>query len=227
MNERIEEIRNFTIEKLKVIDSINDKVFQSLCLFSLLDCFAQEYGNYSKNSQEDFCNFILKYANQDYIDDLEKTDPITLYYSCEILKNRTNLSNLTDSYWNYSPNKIQKECINICNECKICKNNMNCKLIREHKYIKLLYKYRSKLVHEMNPPSLVPNDLYNYENISYYHISSLFNENDKGHWRLVFPYKYIKDLCVNVIDSYLTFCEKEDKDPFDNLKKKKYLNWYE
>ena len=98
---------------------------------------------------------------------------------------------------------------------------------KKHKYINLLYKYRSKLAHEMSPPSFIPSDLYNSENISYYHISSLRDQNDNGNWQLVIPYKYIKDLCDNVINSYLNYCEEEDRDPFSNYKNKKYLNWCE
>ena len=125
MKDRVDEIRNYICEKFRIIDKIEDSVFQSVCLFTLLDCFAQEYNNYphGKNNTS-FCKFIKDFAENSSVIDLEKFDPITLYYRCEKLKNSCSLDDLLDDTINYTLNGMQSSALLLSLE-RECYNKRN------------------------------------------------------------------------------------------------------
>ncbi|MEE3473690.1 MAG: hypothetical protein VZR24_23950, partial [Butyrivibrio hungatei] len=78
----IEKMRAFAFKELDEAMSINNRVYKNICLFSLIDCFAQEYANYPTSGlSKAFCDFILKF--QDYYDYLELPEPVTLFYDYE------------------------------------------------------------------------------------------------------------------------------------------------
>ena len=90
LEKRIEEIQNVFERQLKIIDGLEDSLFQLICMFSLLDCMAQEWDNYPDKKQADiFCDFLL--AHQSSFDYLDKVEPITLYYHIEDLIEKESL----------------------------------------------------------------------------------------------------------------------------------------
>lgn len=223
-NLRIEEIKEFVENKFTIIDNIEDMSFKHLCLFSLIECFAQEYSNYNKNNTENFTNFINIFANNPL---LEKHDPVTLYYmyNKKINNSEFNLDYLYDSITNYpeldwsgisvlpNTNKI----IKICED-----NNLD---IKRHKYINLIYKWRSKFSHEMSAPSTIFNSMQEYNAPTYYELSQLLKESNNSSVHLIFPYLFLRNLFKQAINQYIIYCETEEIDPFKNSKN--YLSWYE
>lgn len=224
MNNRYKEICDYIDKKLGIIDSINDREFQSSCLFTLLDCFAQEYSNYQPNNKKAFCYFLTTFGG-DYVDTLNRIDPITLYYSCEKLKHNCNLNNLIESF-EYAPSQMQTECSKILEECEKCRDKCKPNRKQTDRYIELLYKYRSKLVHEMSAPASIFQTMHNHEYILYYQMSELIDMDDSW-WNLVFPYKYIKNLFRQAIMSYLEHCKVKSLDPFQNNVKRQrdFITW--
>ena len=227
MEDRYNEIRTYVNNKLEIIDKINDCELKSSCLFILLECFAQEYGNYSRNNnREVFSNFLNTFLDKCLVDELNLIDPITLYYSCEKLRGAFCLDDcgfLDDSYV-YAPNQMRKQCSNILESCDSCV--VNCSKRKTHRYIDLLYTYRNKLSHEMKAPAYMLKPWNDHEHISYFYISK-FNIDantgssldDIGFWNLIFPYKYLKNLFSKAIMSYVAYCENKSVDPFINDKK--------
>ncbi len=48
IDSRIAEVQKHFEDRIESIRKINEKYFQLLCLFSLIDSLAQEYSNYSR-----------------------------------------------------------------------------------------------------------------------------------------------------------------------------------
>jgi len=79
---KIDEARKMLLTSLDEAYSIQNRVFRNICMFSLIDCLAQEYKNYpSYNSTEAFCDFVLEF--QDVCDYLDAIEPVTLFYDYE------------------------------------------------------------------------------------------------------------------------------------------------
>ena len=99
-----------------------------------------------------------------------------------------------------------------------------------HRYINLLYKYRSKLSHEMKHSSQ-SGVLKNLEHIVYYHSSSSCYIDNAWHrsewWNMSFPYKYLREIFKGTIFAYLDDCENQSKHPFENdgARLEKYKTW--
>lgn len=225
--DRYEEIHNLVNSKFNIIDNISDEAFKVSCLFSLLECFAQEYGNYPKgNNTRTFCEFLESFINANDNTDLNSIDPVTLYYSCVTLQSNHNLNHLTDGL-EYTLSGMQNECQTILTACNNCINIQDCQIRRRHSYNTLLYKYRSKLSHEMKPPAHIFEHMQKNNEVFYYHLCDLLNPSDIGVWCLVFPYQYIKNLFSKAIASYIEDCKNNSCDPFKNRKinKGKFITW--
>ena len=79
VKKEVEDLRHRFEHYIELIDSITDRDFQLLCMFSMIDSLAQEWANYPpKNEQDVFCDFVLKHQTKyDYLNEIE---PVTLYY---------------------------------------------------------------------------------------------------------------------------------------------------
>lgn len=91
--------------------------------------------------------------------------------------------------------------------------------IDKHKYSRLIYKWRSKLVHEFHSPSVVFKNMQNYEYPFYYSMSNKIHQ-------LVFPYEFLKNLFLTSISNYIAECNQNNIDPF-YFNTKNYETWYE
>lgn len=233
---RISEIQKHYEDLIESIRKIEEKYFQLLCLFSLIDSLAQEYSNHSRGQeQRKFTNFVLEFQKKWGF--LECTDPITLYYDVqEHLNNATNLDFLTEGNV-YSPAHMMKsgmtEKIVACLEAKGLQNIDEYK--RKHRYIDLLYKMRSKLSHELSTSgSVTPMGLGEVEPLPYYvSVSRVYSIDEEivedDIWELVVPVEFIELLLLDCLDNYLKFCKETQRDPFSNNKfeRKFRLAWYD
>ena len=79
---RADKVRAHFEDVVAQIDAIKDRELQLLCMFSLIDCMAQEWANYPQKGEQDvFCDFVLKHQTK--YNFLNEIDPITLYYDVE------------------------------------------------------------------------------------------------------------------------------------------------
>ncbi|WP_324665505.1 hypothetical protein VLL09_03330 [Dehalococcoides mccartyi] len=236
IDSRIAEVQKHFEDRIESIRRINEKYFQLLCLFSLIDSLAQEYSNYSRGQeQKKFTNFVLEFQKK--WDFLEYTDPITFYYDVqEHLIESVNLNSLSEGDV-YSPAHMIKsemtEKVVACLEEKGVQNIADCK--RKHRYVDLLYKMRSKLSHELSTSgSVSPMGLGEKEPLPYYvSVSRVYsidgNLIEDDIWELVVPVEFIERLLLDCLGNYLDFCKKTQRDPFSNNKfeRKFRLAWYD
>lgn len=236
IDSRIAEVQKHYEDRIKSINKIEEKYFQLLCLFSLIDSLAQEYSNYSRGQeQKKFTIFVLKFQNK--WEFLEHTDPITFYYDVqEHLDDAINLDLLTEGNV-YSPSYMIKsemtEKIVTCLEAKGLQNIDDYK--RKHRYVDLLYKMRSKLSHELSTSgSVSPMGLGELEPLPYYvSVSRVYSIDEAiiedDIWELVVPVEFIEQLLKDCLGNFLDYCKETQRDPFSNNKfeRKFRLAWYD
>lgn len=212
---RYEEIRKYINDLIVDIEKMDYYENKVGCLYSVMDTFAQEYYKYpSFGSKNAFCDFILKFATKDKYNFLELIDPITLIY--DISGTPIKLDELDEANI-YVPNSssIRK----ICNRKEV--KNANEKDKKKHKYIELLYKNRSKIIHEGNSAGLIRVKTENNYNTPIYLDYS-------SRWRLLFPYNFLKELFLDCITNYLIEQEKLGLDPFENnINRKSFYAFYD
>lgn len=247
LSKSIAEVRVFLEKKLACIDSIDDITMQAICLFSTLDCLAQEQANYPSDSKTAFCQFVLKHQRQ--CDYLESVEPVTLYYHVEDLIEKAELLpgfppekviSLEDLGYLYGEtveavlatgksqqilDYIEKQQGAVFAEKKA----------KEHQMISLLYRMRSKAVHEMSGLGELSHDKGHYlPDVPYYRDVGRAYVLD-GNWvyddvaELVIPNSFLRKILVDCIDGYLSDCEKEKRFPFSNnrITRKHKLSWYD
>lgn len=221
INARIDEIHEYVKRNFDKINLIHDNKYKTICLFSLTECFVQEYCKYEKRNSENFANFISSFVSIKDRCLLANIDPITLFYrnKHELLAKNISLSYLQDDYhYNW-------EQMSTFSESKMILSACDNKQKEKHTYLNLIYKYRSKLSHENAAPAFMFDSMYYEEKPFYYHISDLFDTTDNGKWNLVFPYIFLKNIFSNAITNFLEQRRNLDLDPFEY--KKVYYHWYE
>lgn len=236
IDSRIAEIQKHYEDRIESIRRIDEKYFQLLCLFSLIDSLAQEYSNYSRGQeQRKFTNFVLKFQRK--WDFLIYTDPITLYYDVqEDLIESVNLDFLVEGNVYMPAYMIQSELtekIVTCIEAKGLQNIDDYK--RKHRYVDLFYKIRSKLSHELSTSgSVSPMGLGETEPLPYYvSVSRVYSIDgdliEDDIWELVVPVEFIERLLLDCLCNYLDYCKEKQRDPFSNNKfeRKFRLAWYD
>ena len=218
MGNRHDEIRQFVNSKLSTIDAIKDMTFQTVCLFSLLECFAQEHSDYPKGEPgKVFRKFLIDFLDKEDLDILNLVDPISLYYNCDKLESIYSLDNLTPMI--YNPIQIQNGCADILQACDNCLDD-KCDKKEKHKYLNLLYRCRNKISHEMQTPTTRLEWMQEESHISYHKVSNV--------WHLSFHNVYLKNIFNKAIKSFINQRDKNSIDPFVNNDKarRKFIAWY-
>lgn len=214
--DRYDEIKEYVDDLIKDIDDMKFYHHKIICLCSLIDSFVQNYFDYEEGgNQQNFCEFILKFKNDNEYTYLEKIDPVSFIYDLE--GNDAVIEELPDACI-YSPNSQNLEDLRKSERC----NEINDKkLIDKHTYISLIYKCRSKLVHESNYIGIIRTKTENQYNVPiYFKIGK--------HWKLIFPYKFLKELFISCINNYLIEQKENKLDPFNNnIDRKSFLAFYD
>lgn len=243
----ITDVRAYLEKELACVDAIENTTMQAICMFAMIDCLAQEEANYIGKPHSVFCDFVLKHQKQ--CDYLESVEPVTLYYHVEDLIEKAeplpdlppekviSLDDLGYVYGvkveNILAKKKSEEILSYI-EQKMGKPYAERKA-QEHKLITLLYRMRSKAVHEMSglgeswkdKHGLQPNAPH-YRDISRGYVLN-------GNWvyddviELVFPNTFIRSILVDCINGYLAECEAIKRFPFSNndIPRKPNLTWYD
>ena len=243
----IDEARRFFDKSLACIDKIEDTTIQLISIFSLIDCLAQEASNYATDFKKAFCDFVIKHQKQcDYI---EMVEPITLYYRVEDLIEEKVL------FEDFPPEKVVSLESLGCLDSTLVKDvlqrrkseeileyikneygkDLADKLEKEHKIISLIYRMRSKAVHEMSglgESSAKTKDMYpntpHYRDVSriYVYEGNVVSDDVV---ELVIPNHFLRNILSDCIDGYLEDCKKNKRAPFSNNKiyRLNNLSWYD
>lgn len=252
----VEEVREFLTQKLNEAYSIPNTTFQTICMFAVIDCLAQEYANYPPiKAKETFCSFVLQFQNK--YDFLELVEPVTLFYDYEPKIRKTiKYSGLYefDSKLFHHELEVSIEDLKITLEptpiVEIIQSQKAEEILsiiesqdgekakkvymEKHRFISLLYKMRSKAVHELS--SLGGEHKWEIENnnqLPYYREVSRMYVEDKSIvsddvYELVIPNGFIYDLTLNCIENYLDYCINQKRQPFENninFKRKVDIAW--
>lgn len=219
---------------------------QLICMFSLLDCLAQEEAKYPVSFKKAFCQFVLKHQKQ--CDYLEQVDPVTLYYHVEEIIDETALfpdvppeKELNLKPLEYMDGKLVKEVVysDKANEildyiAKKKDRDFADEKKQEHQLIYLIYRMRSKAVHEM---SGLGEDIYSFEDFAkdepfYLDIGRnyVLNGDLMGDdvLKLIIPNIFIRNILQDCVYGYLNECEDKKRFPFENnhMTRKHILSWY-
>ena len=243
----IADIQAFLEKELACVDAIDNTTMQAICMFAMIDCLAQEEADYQGRPHDVFCNFVLKHQKQ--CDYLESVEPVTLYYHVEDLieeaeplpgfppEKAISLEDFGYVYGVKVENILSKgKAQEILDYIEKKKGNKFAEdKAREHKIINLLYRMRSKAVHEMSGLGESWKDSHGLQpNVPYYRDVGRGYVLD-GNWvyddviELVFPHTFIRSILVDCINGYLAECKAARRFPFSNndLTRKPNLTWYD
>ena len=240
---KIEEARSYLKKKLEEANSIQSQCFKNICMFSLIDSLAQEYADYpTQDAQKTFCDFVITY--QDRYSYLEKVEPVTLFYDYEPyiseIERHPELRDIVPELCSKELEVSLKD-LRLEDEQKVAeilnsdKAKELLKLIerdyganiaerfkKRHTLINLLYKMRSKSVHELSRMGGANKweIQAGYDEPFYRDLGRIYTRNGKivcdNIFELVFPNGFIYNLAVNVIGNYLNECDKQQRLPFEN-----------
>ena len=243
----ISDVRAYLEQELACVDAIENTTMQAICLFAMIDCLAQEEANYQGKPHDVFCNFVLK--NQKQCDYLESVEPVTLYYRVE------DLIEEAEPLPGFAPEKVitledfgfvygvkvenllsrgkSKELLNYLEQKE--GKGFTEKKAQEHQLINLMYRMRSKAVHEMSGLGESWKDKHGIQPIVPYYRDVSKSYVLDGNWvsvdviELVFPNAFIRNILVDCIDGYLTECQTSKRFPFSNneITRKVSLTWYD
>ncbi len=248
---RVDKVRTHFEEIVAQIDAITDRELQLLCMFSLIDCMAQEWANYpppkTKSEQDVFCDFVLKHQTKyDYLNEI---DPITLYYDVEDeigfedplpgfppIKCVTLISPWLRSVTKFAEFVHFKKVDEIAQELRKTKSEEHVtRKLERHRLIRLIYRLRSKVTHEMSAlgdehPLMKP---YQSGEPYYREVGRKYIEDGNvvsDHvYELIIPNVFIREIMLDCMDHYLTECAENDHAPFENnsFMRRFRITWYD
>ena len=240
-------ISNILKKRLSNIDQITDQTMQLICMFSLLDCLAQEQANYPQNFKKTFYDFVLAYQKQ--CDYLECIEPITLYYHVEDLIEKSVLipgyppeKEISLKSLGYLEKVSVKDVIYSGKAQEIMdyiakkkSPEYAKKKGQEHQFISLIYRMRSKAVHEMSGlgESFSFSEFYIPQEPYYRDVGRLYmldgNVVADDVFEIMIPNIFIRNILQDCVDGYLDDCRKQKRFPFENnnIIRKHRLTWYD
>ena len=247
LTKSIADVRAYLEKELDCIEGIKNTTLQTICMFTMIDCLAHEEANYIGAPRTVFCQFVLKHQKQ--CDYLQSVEPVTLYYHVEDLIEEAEpylgvplekVVTLDDLGYAYGVKVEQfletgksKEILAYI-EKKQGKSFADSKA-KEHQLISLLYRMRSKAVHEMSGLGESWKDKTGTEPTTPYYRDVGRGYVLDGNWvhddviELVFPTAFIRGILMDCINGYLDECKSSKRFPFSNndITRKPNLTWYD
>lgn len=245
--ERIAEYRKYFDHKLASIDAMGSSTTQLITMFAWIDCLAQEIADYPSDSKTAFCQFVLKHQKQ--CDYMERVEPVTLYYHVEDLIDEVVLIP------GFPPEKaVSLEDLIVFTATPVktiihgtkaheildyverkCGAAFAAKKAKEHQLVSLLYRMRSKAVHEMSGlGNCISVELREAPQLPFYReIGRNYVHN--GDWvsdnviELAIPNLFVRNILADCFDGYLADCTSNNHFPFSNnhMNRKYNLSWYD
>ena len=230
----VNQYRKYVYSIFHQLDDIEPVIIKELCYFSIMESIAQDIQNYpTKRLQDVFTEFILKYQNR--YDFLELLEPVTLFYRKEEeLSKYINLDCITDGGIYFPEDNVIRHMANeiesVVNEKLNYKGEKANKLLKNHRYVDLLYRLRCRLSHEFCESGTTESQ---FHDIPYYMNSYRMYVKDErivsdNVWTMQVPVIFLKNLCINCIDNYLDDCVENVLLPIknNNLDRICELSWY-
>ena len=217
---RQRKVRQWLHSNIPLANSITNEAFSKILLLSIIDCFAQAYAGYNVYHTTDaFCDFVLSYSSQSKV--LNYICPVTLGYDYDLKPSLEDgiLYSIDDPYLAQEGERL----------LQLLPENIREKARRKHRYVGLLYATRNKLVHELNTlghqidfmngkPTIVQGSLIDYVDGKIAQIKE---------WSPYFPKKYIYDLTIETVYTYLDHCDSEKKMIAPIETRKSRYSWYD
>lgn len=233
VKESVNDWKKYIYSVVEQVERVESEIVKELCYFSIMESIAQDLSNYDidKNQKDIFTEFVLKY--QDKYSFLELVDPVTLYYRKEEkLSSIVSLVNIIDGGV-YAPKDhvIRNTADNIeIAVKKLFEDKYAKRLLKDHRYVDLLYRLRCRASHEFSQSGISKNENHSEPYyISCYRVY-VKDENivEDNVWKLNIPSKFLKDLCLNCVDNYLEECLKTNSLPVanDGMGRLCELSWY-
>ena len=215
------------------VENIESEVVKELCYFSIMESIAQDLSNYADNKKQKdiFTEFVLKYQNRYSF--LELVEPVTLFYRREKdLSGFVSLNTIIEGGI-YSPeDKVIRDTADAMEKVvkNLFKEEKANNLLKDHRYVDLLYRLRCRASHEFSQSGISKNE----NHAEPYYISCyrvyVKDENivEDNVWKLNIPSKFLKELCLNCIDNYLEECLNTNSLPVSNdgMGRLCELSWY-
>lgn len=216
---KVQRLKEVTLMRIHEIEKLDSYLFRNICLFSIVEQYAQDNGGYGRKNTDMMNNFLTSYSKDDL---LTKFDAVTLYYhNQELLDDKGINLNYLHKYKN--PIVKSSEIVDLAETETIINN---CDKKYNHTYSNLIYKFRCKLSHELNSPSTIWEDDQLTNEPFYSFVSPIPDDGvPSWRWQLHFPYEFLKTTFINSIFTYLDDCIEKNKRPFEKLPN--YLHWYE
>ena len=225
MYERINQIKSEVEKQYKIISEVNNWKYQMICLFSLMDSFAQEVAGYPSYGNKDaFCSFVKKYDKTfPYWDEV---DTVSFFYTHrDLFKGNDPTSFMNDGAVYYCQQLVDRQEHDLFDYVDPTKYR---KELDKHQYKMLFYILRNKLVHELDTPNGVMSTAKELTPF-YISFSIITSKNQMDTWALTFPRGFVEQVVKSSINNYLDQCLSENKEPFQNsdLLRDYFINWVE
>ena len=223
MSKALEMTKEWASKNIELAYQNENPNFSNILMLAIIDCFAQAQYNYPppNKSKDAFREFVLCHSHK-HGKALSEVCPVTLHYDYFDPNNDKELSLVPGRLYLYNDADLVALANTLINQLPEHKRK---DAIKRHQYIELLYKLRSKLVHELNPLGTPVEFVSNYPAIvqgeNYY--------TKKSQWTLRFPKDFIYDITKEVILDRIADCSKSGTLPFPltNEQRRCELSWYD
>ncbi len=224
----VEKVKQWVKTQIKEIQKCKSETHRRILILCLIDAFAQHCAEYcKKNNAEIFSDFLLKY-NIKHNEILSSVCPATLYYDC-FDKQNLELKLMKSKIYSADEKRLICEATRLLN---LLPEADKIKYRERHKYVRLLYAMRNKLLHELVQIGAPIDFFTDAENPLPHIVSQLsFDEHNEfvSIWTLYIPEGFIIEVAQDAISNYLQECLNKDVMPFkNNSSNRKCLNaWYD
>lgn len=225
LHEAIDYYRNWWKWQLDFMAGDSSKIHRQIIITSMLDTFAQESSNYSRDNQKAFSDFLKSHCKR-YNGILTSICPITLFYDC--FDGTSEKLCLTQSrIYKADEKRVIDEGERLIN---LLPDKQKERARKRHSYAGLIYAMRNKLVHEflwLNMPINFCED--EEEQIPHVACKSVMKSGKLqfDSWCLYIPYDFILNVANDAVENYLEYCLQNNHRPFDNDSRKCFKAWYD
>lgn len=231
--------------QLEDLACLKSHIFREICLFSIIECLAQDYYNYPRNRPQDvFIDYLLKFNDKHAF--LKDVDPVTLYYRVEgyfTAEDKEKFETRLDDILRFDRRDINsvinhhlvEEVFSYIGK-KITESQTH-ELQKQHRFVNLMYKLRCKLSHENQSPGGTGQHQTSYVGrLPYYDRTTLafIDKADEApaqrtYWQLVMPVDFLVDALNSCLKNHLEDCNKRGVRPFENnaARVDMFLSWYD
>ena len=231
VNEMIEQTRKWFYQQLEFLNHYPSEPHRLIILLYVMDSFAQDNSNFSRNSQKAFVEFL--WANSlKYSDILKLICPVTLYYSQ--YDDRKDICLQLSCEGNIYPADSLGAIAEAERLFKLIPDSQKESVRQKHSYAGLIYQLRNKLSHEL----LLLNSPINFHedrSEQFPHIICEGERRNQGgnhrlvprRWTLHIPEKFVRDVAIDAVEHYLEDCLRRNHAPFCRDDRRCYNGWYD